>query len=77
MVEQKEDWNARPEVRDDKPVIPPIRPIRPSMGCSMLSPARYDQDYTTWMDYSHLVRKGIAKLLTWFGLDVFEPLHVR
>mmetsp|Transcript_5074 Transcript_5074/g.11293 ORF Transcript_5074/g.11293 Transcript_5074/m.11293 type:complete len:162 (-) Transcript_5074:514-999(-) len=41
------------------------------------SQARYDQDYTTWMDYSHLVREGTDKLLTWFGRDVFEPLHVR
>jgi len=41
------------------------------------SQARYDQDYTTWMDYSHLVREGTDKLLTWFGRDMFEPLHVR
>jgi len=42
----------------------------------MSSRARYDQDYTTWMDYAHLVRMGTDKLLTWFGKDVFELLHV-
>jgi len=30
-----------------------------------------------WMDYSRLVCEGTDKLLTWFGRDVFEPLHVR
>jgi len=77
MVERKANWIVRHDIQEDRPVLPPVHPIQPPVGCSMLRRARYDQDYTTWMDYSHLVRKGIAKLLTWFGWDVFEPLYVR
>jgi len=77
MIERKANWIDREGIREDRPVIPPVRPIRPPVGCSMLTQAHYDQGYTTWMDYSHLMRKGIAKLLTWFGQNVFEPLHVR
>uniref|UniRef100_A0A7S4ENF3 Uncharacterized protein n=1 Tax=Pseudo-nitzschia australis TaxID=44445 RepID=A0A7S4ENF3_9STRA len=77
MIERKANWIDREGIREDRPVIPPVRPICPPVGCSMLSRARYDQDYIMWMDYSHLMRKGIAKLLTWFGRNVFEPLHVR
>jgi len=77
MVERKANWSDREGLHADRPVIPPVRPIRPPVGCSMFLRARYDQDYTTWTDYSHLMRKGIAKLLTWFGRTVFEPLHVQ
>jgi len=43
----------------------------------MLTRARYDQDHSTWMEYTHLVKVGTGKLLTWFGKDVFESLHIR
>jgi len=43
----------------------------------MLTCARYDQDHNTWMEYAHLVKVGTGKLLTWFGKDVFESLHIR
>jgi len=29
------------------------------------------------MEYAHLVKVGTDKLLTWFGKDVFETLHIR
>jgi len=37
MVEQKENWIVRHSIREDRPVIPPVRPIRLPLGCSMLS----------------------------------------
>ena len=77
MVERKANWSARDRLHADRPVIPPDCPIRPPVGCSMLLRARYDQDYTTWMDYSHMMHEGIAKLQTWFGCTVFAPLQVR
>uniref|UniRef100_A0A7S4AEA9 Uncharacterized protein n=1 Tax=Pseudo-nitzschia australis TaxID=44445 RepID=A0A7S4AEA9_9STRA len=77
MVERKEDWNACPKVKASRPVIPLLLPIRPPVGCSMLTRARYDQDHSTWMEYAHLVKVGTDKLLTWFGKDVFETLHIR
>jgi len=79
MVERKDNWEARPGVGT---VVPPFPPIRPPVGCPMLTcpmltRARYDQDYSTWMEYAHLVKVGKEKLLTWFGKDVFESLHIR
>jgi len=77
MVERKANWIDRHGIQEDRPVILPVLPILPPVGCLILNRARYDQDYTMWMDYSHLMREGIAKLLTWFGRNVFEPFHVR
>ena len=77
MVERQTNWNAREGLHDTQPVVPPVRPAMPPVGCAMLIRARYDQDYNTWMDYSHMMREGIAKLQACFGRTVFAPLQVR
>ena len=77
MIEAQDKWEKREGINAGVTIVPPSKPTKVRVYDATAPYAQWEyadrmQEYTV---YNHLVQEGKAKVIAWFGKELFVDLH--
>ena len=75
MIEPQEKWERRKDIDAGNPIAPPTKPLKVK-NYDIKAQWEYADKMQEYTMYNHLVQEGKAKLIEWFGKELFVDLFV-